>query len=123
MKKILYLTVLFTIVMGFAACSPKETVKTPVANPPVTDTAPSPTGNAKVSLSALCAEKNGKWLAEYSECEGGDAVWCKTYGGNFNECASACRHDPNAQICTMQCVQVCSFAEVGPKPADVPNTK
>jgi hypothetical protein len=124
MKKILQLTVFFTILMTFAACSSKEPVQTPVANPPVTDTQPSGAGNAKINLAALCAEKNGNWLEEYSECEGGgDADWCRTYGGNFNECASACRHNPEAEICTMQCVLVCSFAEAGPKPADVPNTK
>jgi hypothetical protein len=124
MKKLLQLTILSIILIGITACSPKEPMQTPENTAPVTETTTPPAGSAKVSLSALCTEQNGKWIEEYSECEGGgDATWCQTYGGTFNECASACRHNPDAEICTLQCVLVCSFAEAGTKPADVPNTK
>ena len=34
---------------------------------------------------------------------------CESLGGTFLECESACRHDKNAEMCTMQCVQVCDF--------------
>lgn len=115
MKTINRAILLFLFIIALSACSSAPENNMPEQTPPA--------GNAKVSLSALCAEKNGNWLAEYSECEGVDPDFCRTYGGNFNECASACRHDPKAEVCTMQCVPVCSYAEVGPKPADVPNTK
>ncbi|GEM_PF-3219745 len=32
---------------------------------------------------------------------------CENGGGRWNECASACRNDPDAEVCTLQCVQVC----------------
>jgi len=32
---------------------------------------------------------------------------CEALGNKWNECASACRHDKNAQACTMQCVMTC----------------
>ncbi len=56
-----------------------------------------------------CKENGGDWSAVYKECGGVDAKVCASIGGTFNECASACRHDPKAEVCTMQCVQVCEF--------------
>ncbi len=56
-----------------------------------------------------CEEAGGNWLAEYNECEFVDREWCEEAGGTFAECESACRHDPDAEICTMQCVPVCYF--------------
>lgn len=32
---------------------------------------------------------------------------CENGGGRWNECASACRNNPEAEACTMQCVQIC----------------
>jgi hypothetical protein len=109
MKKILQLTVLFVILMGFSACSPKE----PAQNAPVTKTPSSPIAQPKVDLAGLCAKEKGNWITEYQECEGVGADWCQTSKGQYDGCASACRHDANAQICTMQCVLVCSFAQAG----------
>lgn len=63
-----------------------------------------------VSRAESCSAAGGTWLAEHQECEYISAEWCADQGGEFSECASACRHDPNAEICTMQCVQVCSFS-------------
>lgn len=54
-----------------------------------------------------CLQYNGQWSEEFKECLGIDAATCEKIGGKFNECASACRNDPKAEICTMQCVQVC----------------
>jgi hypothetical protein len=34
---------------------------------------------------------------------------CIAKGGEFNPCASACRHNPEAEVCTMQCVLTCTF--------------
>lgn len=62
------------------------------------------------SLGQQCETKGGNWLGQAKECEGISEGQCQEIGGEFNACASACRNDPAAQICTMQCVQVCSFA-------------
>lgn len=32
---------------------------------------------------------------------------CESAKGTWNECASACRNDPKAEMCTMQCVLIC----------------
>ncbi len=61
-------------------------------------------------LAKACDDHLGKWLEEYQECEYPDSrAWCEEAGGTFLECESACRHDPEAEICTMQCVIVCKF--------------
>ncbi|MBN2096320.1 hypothetical protein JW752_02870 [Candidatus Peregrinibacteria bacterium] len=56
-----------------------------------------------------CKEAGGNWLSEYNECEYGSREWCEEAGGTYSECESACRHDPDAEICTLQCVMVCQF--------------
>ncbi len=56
-----------------------------------------------------CVDASGTWLSEFNECEYISEETCEGLGGIFSECASACRNDPAAEICTMQCVQVCSF--------------
>lgn len=61
------------------------------------------------STSARCTANNGTWSEQYKECGGIGADSCKAIGGTYNGCASACRHDPNAQMCTMNCVQVCTL--------------
>lgn len=65
------------------------------------------------SLAQACQQAGGDWLAEHNECEGvvgneGES-WCTSRGGSYNDCASACRHNPDADFCTQQCVFVCSF--------------
>jgi hypothetical protein len=55
-----------------------------------------------------CVQNGGTWDGEYSECFGVDKTTCESINGQFDECASACRHDPKAEVCTMQCVQVCN---------------
>ncbi|HXV51141.1 MAG TPA: hypothetical protein VD689_03340, partial [Nitrosopumilaceae archaeon] len=57
---------------------------------------------------ALCERYGGNWLEEYRECEYISPQQCSLMGGEFSECESACRHDPTAEICTLQCVFVCS---------------
>lgn len=56
-----------------------------------------------------CVARQGKWSSQYNECEISVKKWCEEKGGVFNECASACRHDPNAQACILLCVPVCQF--------------
>ncbi|MGD8299972.1 MAG: hypothetical protein PVJ16_08070 [Nitrosopumilaceae archaeon] len=54
-----------------------------------------------------CQNYNGTWLPDFNECEGISEERCSTMNGNFNECESACRHMPDSEMCTLQCVQVC----------------
>jgi hypothetical protein len=61
------------------------------------------------SLAEACQQAGGNWLAEYNECEISDRNWCSARNGSFNDCASACRHNPDADLCTQECVFVCSF--------------
>jgi len=57
---------------------------------------------------ALCDRYDGNWLADHKECEYISPQQCSLMGGEFSECESACRHNPAAEICTLQCVLVCS---------------
>jgi hypothetical protein len=68
-------------------------------------------------LAKACQSKGGKWLEKYSECEHADRQWCAATGGKFEECGSACRHDPDPTApCTMQCVPLCTFPAKETKP-------
>ena len=60
-------------------------------------------------LKLSCDHGGGSWLDDYFECENINKDWCDEAGGKFNECASACRNNPDAKICIMQCVSVCKF--------------
>ncbi|MFW5746571.1 MAG: hypothetical protein ACOCWQ_03395 [Nanoarchaeota archaeon] len=57
-----------------------------------------------------CLSFDGRWIEETMECEGMSQQMCEDLGGTFSHCASACRNDPDAQMCTMQCVLVCDFS-------------
>lgn len=57
----------------------------------------------------VCNLNSGKWLPEYNECEGISKVQCEQSGGTFEECASACRHNPDAEFCIAMCVAVCKY--------------
>lgn len=57
-----------------------------------------------------CIALGGIWVDSVKECEYISADECDRLGGVFNECASACRNDPTAEICTMQCVLVCDLS-------------
>jgi membrane-bound inhibitor of C-type lysozyme len=58
-----------------------------------------------------CEKASGVWFTDNNTCEinSYSKTQCEAKGGEFNECASACRHDPKAEVCTMQCVLTCSF--------------
>jgi hypothetical protein len=66
-------------------------------------------GSSGLSLDSDCENKGGIWIESANECEGISGPDCDDLGGEFNECASACRNDPDTEICTMQCVLVCGF--------------
>ncbi|MBL7055576.1 hypothetical protein ISS07_01545 [Candidatus Woesearchaeota archaeon] len=58
-----------------------------------------------------CGDLGGNWIDDSNECEDISQQNCEALGGEFDECASACRNDPNAEICTAQCVPLCKFKE------------
>ncbi|MFT4244503.1 MAG: hypothetical protein ACMXYB_03555 [Candidatus Woesearchaeota archaeon] len=68
--------------------------------------------NYDMSLKEMCELNNGRWLEEFSQCEFSNPAVCSQMGGEFNECGSACRNDPDAQICTLQCVPYCDVSNV-----------
>ncbi len=63
------------------------------------------------NIESLCQQKNGLYFPTEKICEVNQLskTQCLSQNGQFNECASACRHDPKAEICTMQCVLTCTF--------------
>lgn len=65
--------------------------------------------NQQNDTASSCTSAGGNWLAEHGECAYISFEWCSKHAGDFNECASACRHQPEAEICTMQCVPVCQL--------------
>lgn len=68
-----------------------------------------PAENTTVDAGENCTASGGKWVAAHRECEYVSQEWCENAGGTFEECGSACRHDPEAEMCTEQCVMFCKF--------------
>lgn len=62
-----------------------------------------------INYADLCSDLSGTWIKDTRECEYISKQDCEKNGGTFNECESACRNNPDTQICTMQCVIVCQF--------------
>lgn len=60
-------------------------------------------------LELLCIENDGTWVEGFNECEFISQEVCEFSGGEFIECGSACRNDPNTEMCTMQCVPYCEY--------------
>ncbi|MCH8520235.1 MAG: hypothetical protein LAT82_05780 [Nanoarchaeota archaeon] len=65
-----------------------------------------------LNYKSTCENNGGNWLEEFSQCEFSNKAVCEQMGGEFIECGSACRNDPNAEICTMQCVPYCDLKNV-----------
>ena len=66
----------------------------------------------ELSLKEVCENLNqGNWIESAKECEFISEEICEDMNGEYNECGSACRNDPNTEICTLQCVPFCSFNE------------
>lgn len=63
----------------------------------------------KYSPEEVCFLNSGKWILEQKECEGISKSVCENSGGTFNECASACRNNPDAEFCIAMCVPVCNY--------------
>lgn len=57
----------------------------------------------------LCENRDGEWVDGFNECEFLSKDDCEIMGGEYFECESACRNNPDAEACIMMCVQVCKF--------------
>ena len=66
-------------------------------------------GEISLEDKKMGCELVGGEFNEYGECLGIDEMQCDTLGGEWEACGSACRHDPDAELCTMQCVQFCQL--------------
>jgi len=62
-----------------------------------------------IDLSKICTQNWWTWLKDFWECEYLSKEICEQNNWKFFECESACRNNPKAEMCTMQCVQVCKF--------------
>ncbi|MDO5561505.1 MAG: hypothetical protein Q4G02_01895 [bacterium] len=56
-----------------------------------------------------CEDLGGYFEAIHNECSNVSAEQCQQLGGEFVECGSACRHNPTATACTMQCITYCQL--------------
>lgn len=86
----------------------EEINKEETENSKVEDTKP----EVKVDQKKLsCEADGGVWFIYNSSCEINSLSKsaCMEKGGKYNECNSACRHDKEAVMCTMQCVMTCTF--------------
>ena len=113
MKKTIMIVVLLTIGIMLAACSSETAKEETIAE--VIEELP--------SIESLCVENSGNWIDSVHECEDISRESCDLLGGHFNECASACRNDPEAEMCTMQCVLVCEFDVKEMKPLEEDSTE
>lgn len=54
-----------------------------------------------------CVKLGGQIDLALNECEGISKKSCDEIGGTFEECASPCRADPDAEVCILMCEQTC----------------
>lgn len=69
------------------------------------------TATGPENVLACISSEGSRWLEEQQECEYMAEETCAELGGEFNPCASACRNDPDAMVCVLMCVPVCSFSD------------
>lgn len=90
--------------------SPAATSIDPVMTiEPVTTIEPVAPIATEASIPTSCQATGGTWSGGYRECENVSADWCRQQGGQFKECASACRHNEAEGFCIMQCIPVCQL--------------
>ncbi|HEY9036108.1 MAG TPA: hypothetical protein VIM96_05285 [Pseudomonadales bacterium] len=56
-----------------------------------------------------CEAAGGRYIEAHQECMDISASACSDMGGKFHECASPCRHEPEAAACIMRCDTVCDL--------------
>lgn len=73
---------------------------------------PATSSGGLINMETSCLELGGTFLEDYSECERISQEQCTDqFNGTFDECASACRHNPNYPdvACIDVCFPVCSL--------------
>lgn len=114
--KLLNNTILIALILIIVGCSSNEAEpsssmenesSTPINNE-VDKTNMSALENARVT----CIESNGKWIDSANECEGISQDICEENRGIFESCGSACRNNPDVEVCTMQCMMYCDFSNL-----------
>jgi hypothetical protein len=117
MKNLKLVLAAAVVIFALSACQKANLPKPEEQGPPVLPPAAEnpDVGRPNIDIGALCTAAKGTWSAEWLECGGVDKTWCEANGGVFEECGSACRHDPKAELCTMQCVIFCRFGPEAPK--------
>jgi hypothetical protein len=60
-------------------------------------------------IEEACLEAGGIYVAEHVECEQISEQTCTDMGGEFDECGSPCRHEPEDVVCAAMCVPLCTF--------------
>jgi len=113
MKNLKIFLAAIVVILALSACQKQAAQKPVTKQPPVRPHAAQQLPVSTIELEKFCADGGGNWLAEFKECENAGKGWCAENRGTFNECASACRHDPKAEVCTMNCVPVCAFGAAG----------
>ena len=58
-----------------------------------------------------CVAAGGHVDAVHQECLDVSPTACEGMGGQFQECASPCRHQPEAMMCITRCDAVCVLPE------------
>jgi len=73
------------------------------------------TFSQRSKLKQMCLNSGGKYLFIYNECQETNSSLddklsslCDFTKGEFNSCASPCRHSPGG-VCITMCEQVCKF--------------
>lgn len=64
-----------------------------------------------ISMQSECEEYWWRWISDANECEWISKDNCEKLWGKNNECASVCRNDLKAEVCTMQCIEICEFGK------------
>jgi|GEM_PF-1876502 len=106
MKNLKLVLATAVVILVLSACQKTSIPQPEEDGPPLL---PPAVEEPSADVGKLCVDTKGEWSAEWKECGGVDKTWCEANGGRFEECGSACRHDPKAEMCTMQCVIYCDF--------------
>ena len=106
MKKIIIFPLFVIVLVGLFFYFYKKDLLNKINNPD--------TDNISIvgeDVMVQCDRRMGVWFKESRVCEVNQLSKeeCIKQGGEFNECNSACRHNPKAEVCTMQCVLTCIF--------------
>lgn len=110
---------IFVLVLALIAVANRNTANNlkdrEGSNAPATTTPEFPAGGATnapgtpTAARSSCENVGGTWDPANRECLGISEATCKALNGSWNECASPCRNNPDAEVCIQMCVEVCTI--------------